>query len=100
MKNFLESDIIYLNIPTDDDWDSILDLMYHANVSVGDAIQVIAALASNCNVFITRDSDLVKVVKQFSKDIKMEMLVTDPKLVDSELEKIGIMPIFPISSKG
>ncbi len=93
MEDFLESDIIFLNIPNSDDWDSILDLMFQTNISVGDAIHVIAALSSNCNVFVTRDSHLREVIKEIKPKDSLFVAV-DPKSIDEVLDKSGIMPIF------
>ena len=86
-------DILRTRYPESDDWDSILDLMFQTNISVGDAIHVIAALSSNCNVFVTRDSHLREVIKEI-KPKDLLFVAVDPKSIDEVLDKSGIMPIF------
>lgn len=67
--------------------------MFRTNISVGDAIQVIAALSSNCNVFVTKDSNLREVINEIKSENLM-LIATDPKSIDEVLNKHGIIPIF------
>jgi len=88
LKPFVDTDIITLMVPTNEGWDSILQLLKKSNFSVGDAFQLDAAIGNNCNIFITRDSELVKMVNDTNL-----IPAAQPKELEKKLAEIGIRPI-------
>jgi predicted nucleic acid-binding protein len=87
-KPFVDTDIIDVMIPNDQSWDAILKLLQKSNFSIGDAFQLDAAIGSGCNIFITNDSQLVKMVN----DAKL-IPASRPEELDKKLAEIGIRSI-------
>jgi predicted nucleic acid-binding protein len=85
---FIESEIVAVMRPTYQAWDGILSLLQTQNFSTGDAFHVATALGSNCNVFISNDSDLVKMI-----NTEKIMLASKPKDLEKNLAKVGMRPI-------
>ncbi|MCL5786082.1 MAG: PIN domain-containing protein [Candidatus Thermoplasmatota archaeon] len=100
MTDFIVSDIIYVNIPSNEDWDEILQLMVESNISIADSIHVIAAINSGCNVFITRDSQLTQIIHGLESKWKIKLPVSDPQNLDKVLSNNMIMPIIPNGHDG
>jgi predicted nucleic acid-binding protein len=87
-KPFVDTDIISVMIPDDKSWDAILKLLQKSNFSIGDAFQLDAAIGSNCNIFITRDSELVKMVN----DAKL-IPAAQPQDLEKKLAALGMRHI-------
>jgi predicted nucleic acid-binding protein len=88
LKPFVDTDIVYLVYPSGQSWDSILKILRTDNFSVGDAFQVDASIGTHCNVFITRDSELAKMLN----DAKL-IPATTPEELDNILKENGIRSI-------
>ncbi|MHB1507448.1 MAG: type II toxin-antitoxin system VapC family toxin [Cuniculiplasma sp.] len=99
-KDFIETDIIYLSVPYDEDWDDILQIMIESNISIGDAIQIDAAIKSGSNVFITRDGDLLKTMKEKSQKMKLNIIAASPQDLEKKLKAGNILPILPMAKGG
>ncbi len=93
--NFIETNIIYINLPKDDDWDEILDLITWYNISLGDAFQVSAAMQTNCDIFVTKDSQLSTEIEAIKEEKKTKLLVSNPANIERVLRENGFKPIFP-----
>lgn len=94
-KDYIEKDVILVNLPRDDDWDNILDLITWHNISIGDAFHVQAALQTSCDIFVTRDSKLANEIKCLESDIQVKLIVTEPKDIEKTLKLNGFHAIFP-----
>lgn len=63
IRPFVEKDIIITTLPDAQTWDNVARLMRRTNLSMVDAFHVDAATSNRCNIFITRDSGLVKIIE-------------------------------------
>jgi predicted nucleic acid-binding protein len=88
LKPFVDTDIIAIMVPFDNSWDSILAFLRKDNFSIGDAFQIDAAIGSHCNVFITWDSGLIKMINGANL-----ILATTPRELDKSLAENGIRRI-------
>jgi predicted nucleic acid-binding protein len=95
MADFVDTDILYLNVPYDEDWDDILQMMVKSNISIGDSIQLDAAIKSGSNVFITRDSGLIKIISEMPPLSRNNMIASLPQDLEKSLKNNGILPIVP-----
>lgn len=97
-KDFMDKEIILVNLPTDDDWDKILDLITWYNISIGDAFHVQAAIQTMCDIFVTRDSQLANEIKNLEDEegeIQTKLIVCEPNNIEDVLKKNGFRPILP-----
>lgn len=94
-KDYIEKDVIVVNLPRDEDWDNILDLITWHNISIGDAFHVQAAQQTSCDIFVTRDSRLADEIKTLESDIQAKLIVTEPKDIEKALKLNGFRSIFP-----
>jgi predicted nucleic acid-binding protein len=90
LKPFVDTDIIHVMIPSDLVWDSILKFLQRWNFSIGDAFHVGIATNTNCNIFISNDSNLVKMINE-SKLIP----ATRPIELEKKLAKLGMRRVIP-----
>ncbi|MHB1708760.1 MAG: type II toxin-antitoxin system VapC family toxin [Thermoplasmataceae archaeon] len=96
--DYIDKEVILVNLPRDDDWDNVLDLITWHNISIGDAFHVQAAIQTSCDIFVTRDSQLADEIKALETDIQPKLIVTEPKNIEKVLQRNGFMPIFPEDS--
>lgn len=95
-EDYIDKNVILVNLPRDEDWDNILDLITWYNISVGDAFHVQAAIQTSCDIFVTRDSQLANEIKNLEKEfIQYKMIVTEPNNIEKALKTNGFKPIFP-----
>lgn len=64
LKPFIDADIIEMVTPTTTQWDKIYELLAHYNFTIDDAFHVDAAIGKGCNIFISNDSHLVKLINE------------------------------------
>jgi predicted nucleic acid-binding protein len=93
--DYIDKDVIKINLPRDDDWDKILDLITWHNISIGDAFHLQAAIQTSCDIFVTRDSQLANEIKAIEKDNQVNLIVTEPNNIEKKLKSNGFKPIFP-----
>jgi predicted nucleic acid-binding protein len=89
LKQFVDSEIIYVGRPTQDSWDEIIDLMHDKNISIGDAFHFVMAKNQGCNVFITKDGNLAKMVEENS-----DMIAGEPSKINEKMKAKGIQPFW------
>lgn len=82
---FVETKIVDIMIPNGNSWDSILHLLQRSNTTTNDVFHIDAALGSNCNIFISNDSDLVKLINKHQI-----LLASRPKELEQTLMKEGM----------
>lgn len=85
MKPFSDTNIIYVMVPSEESWDLILELVQKNNFSLGDAFHVDAAVGNKCNIFISNDSDLVKMINETKL-----IAAARPAELDKKLSELGI----------
>lgn len=88
MKPFVDPDIVNVMVPTDESWSAILRLLRLQNFSTGDAFQVDTAMGNDCNIFISNDSDLVKMINETNL-----IPAARPVELDKKLAELGIRAI-------
>lgn len=88
LKPFVDTDIFNVMVPFEESWDLVLKLLQRSNFSIGDAFHVDAALGSGCNIFITNDSGLVRMINE-TRLIPASL----PKELDKKLARIGMRAI-------
>gem|GEM_PF-2659198 len=88
LKPFVDSDIVVVTVPLDESWDSLLELLQKGNFSIGDIFHLDAAIGNRCNIFITNDSQLVKMINETGL-----MSAARPAELDKKLAELGIRPI-------
>ena len=87
-KPFVESAIMTVLTPTAKTWDAILELLQKWNFSVGDAFHVDAALGSKCNILISNDSPMLRILNE-SKLIAC----ASPSELEKKLAELGMWSI-------
>ena len=75
-------------VPDGKSWDDILGLLQRSNFSIGDAIHVDAALGSGCNIFISNDGNLVKMLNDSNA-----IVATNPSELETTLVGHGMRRI-------
>jgi len=88
LKHFVDPNIVIVTVPLETSWDQILELLQKSNFSIGDAFQLDAAIGNNCNIFITNDSDFVRMINETNL-----IPAARPMELDKKLAEIGIRPI-------
>ncbi|MGQ9461291.1 MAG: hypothetical protein ACUVRA_08710 [Candidatus Bathyarchaeaceae archaeon] len=88
LKPFVDTDIVIVTVPLDESWDSMLELLQKGNFSIGDIFHLDAATCNRCNIFITNDSQLVKMINETGL-----ISAARPAELDKKLAELGIRPI-------
>jgi predicted nucleic acid-binding protein len=85
---FIQTDSVSVMVPDNKSWDKTLGLLARTNLSVGDAIHVDAALGSDCNIFISNDDNLVKMLNESEL-----ILATNPSELETTLAEHGMRKV-------
>lgn len=94
-EDYIEKEVIFTNLPRDEEWDKVLDLITWHNISIGDAFHVQAAIQASCDIFVTRDSQLAKEIKNLETELQDKLIVSEPFNIDKVLKENNFRPIFP-----
>lgn len=95
-KPFVDTDIALLMLPDADTWDEVPKLMRKSNFSIGDAFHVDAAVSNESDIFITRDSYLVKMIEDAGL---LPASRPVPHELDKKLAAHGFRTIVPLPKK-
>jgi len=87
-NQFVITNIVDVMIPNGNSWDSILRLLQRSNASTSDVFHIDAALGSNCNIFISNDSDLVKLINEHKILLASRPKELEQSLIKAEMECI------------
>jgi predicted nucleic acid-binding protein len=93
LRPFVDRGIISMVAPKTDTWDKIYDLLARFNFTIDDAFHVDAAIGQGCDIFVSNDGHLVKLVND-SKAIPAATLDN----LDSKLDELGFQRLISLSS--
>lgn len=91
LKPFVYRGIVTMVTPTSTQWDEIYDYLARYNFTIYDVFHVDAALGYRCNVFITNDGTLTKLLKESGL-----LPAADLQNLEKKLAELGIRRIMPL----
>lgn len=90
LKVFFDTKLVKITYPSNEDsWNSIIEKMYNTNLSIDDAFAIAGSESEECNIFITRDSNLIVIVENITS-----MIAGTPSEINQKMKEKGFSPFW------